>query len=254
MAPADDKDEVLMFAKEATAALEKDRVATLLQAAGAADTGATAFELFRLGYGTGVYDTYDALHKRIQKLASTLRTVYHLLGPAIAKNDDIDVLNDLTEMLAELAGYLVEESDEILAASRLKLNRQSRVPVEIIDGTLPMNQVAAQTFIDIGKEIASLNRKQWSLFCVSNGYVTDKDELPTVEEIRTAINTGKTKRIMPEAHQLPEFYRQYGARQARSARKMYKALEDARNQYRDEHSAAADVLASGLLTKLKNKK
>lgn len=250
----DDKDEVVLFAKEATASLDKDRVARLLQAAGAADTGATAFELFRLGYGTGVYDTYDALHKRMQKLASTLRQVYDLLGPSIAKHDDIDVLNDLTEMLAVLAGHLVEESEEVMAASRMKLHHYSRVPVDIIDGTLPMNQVSAQTFIDIGKEIASVNRKQWSLFCVSDGYLTENDALPTEDEIRSAISSGKTRRIMPEAHQLPEFYRQYGARQAREVRKMYKALEDACNQYRDEHAAAADVLASGLLAKLKNKK
>lgn len=254
MASTDDKDEVLLFAKEATAALEKDRVAKLLEAAGVADTGATAFELFRLGYGTGAFDTYDALHKRVQKLASTLRQVYQLLGSAIAKNDDIGVLTDLTEMLAVLAGYLVEESEEIMAASRIKLHRYTRVPVNIIDGTLPMNEVSAQTFIDIGKEIASANSKQWGMFCVSGGYLTEDDELPTAVQIKDAINAGRATRCDPEAHELPELYRQYGARQARQARKMYKALEDARNQYRDEHSIAANVLASGFITKLQNKK
>lgn len=250
----DDKDEVVLFAKEATASLDKDRVARLLEAAGAADTGATAFELFRLGYGTGAYDTYDALHKRVQKLAGALREVYTLLGPAIAKHDDIDVLNDLTEMLAVLAGYLVEESEEIMAASRMKLHRYSRVPVDIIDGTIPINEVPAQTFIDVGKEIAAVNQRQWSLFCISGGYLTEKGELPSLEQVKDAINAGKVTHRSPDAHELPELFRQYGARQAREARKMYKALEDARNQYRDEHAAAADVLASGFLTKLKNKK
>ena len=253
MATADDNTESLIYAKEAADRLEQERVTTLLKASGATEHGATSHELFKLGYITGCYDTYEVLHRRVQRIATLFKSVYDKINDAVQKYDDTELLRDLSAIVGDMAGYLVEECEQIMAASRKKLSEQSKVPMEIVDDTLPINQVPAQMFIDIGKAIAQINHHQWSIFAVSDGYLGPDDGLLTIDELREAVITGKVRAKEPPDHRIPELYRQYGARQARQVRKMYKSLEDDCNRYRAQHAASADVLADNFIEKISRK-
>lgn len=255
MDATDEKDESYEFAKVMGEQLEAARITALLAQSGATDDGegASSSELFRLGYSTGCYDTFDHMAKRVRELASVVRAMHHMLEEMVPRHDDAIVLRDMNALHSVIMGYLVQESEAILRQNRIQLVKASLVPDEYIDTTIPMSEIPVSELQRIGAQLSLANTRLFAIFAMSNGYLGPNDEMMTFEELREKITSGEIPAEAPPDSKLPGLYMAYGMRQIRQVRKMYGNLVESTNVFRKKHEKSASVVANDFIERLKAK-
>ncbi len=207
--------------------------------------------LFRGGYLQGALDGFITLSPRAMDMGRLLKILYIMLGEMTARHDDLTVLNDLTALHCQIAGYLVSESESILASSRAELSKKSGVPDLYLDNVVTMSEIPHATLVEIGRTAASADHRRFAIYSVSGGIASKTGEPLTFEELVEMVKEHKIEAKMPDTGEVQTLLSQYGAMQVRAVRKAFTKIVDSLDVYKKAHEADAKMVADSVISKMK---